>query len=205
MYVCIPDSKVQDSGFQKQKFPGLIFRNLHSLSKRWHLFCVTRALMCIYNFLAKNCWSFYWLSSRLGFHSKTTSMLKLMSIFIKKCATTSQTWHVTITASLSANHIGSHRTHDNNLRQNRRLALDIWTSSCGEETQCKDIELINSVSISSTSRTQHESLFTCKQTCFNRCCVGFSCLTSVTQFNGKRINRQIASLRLGCILIFVSI
>ena len=84
MYVCIPDSKVQDSGFQKQKFPGLIFRNLHSLSKRWHLFCVTRALMCIYNFLAKNCWSFYWLSSRLGFHSKSTSMLKLMSIFIKK-------------------------------------------------------------------------------------------------------------------------
>ena len=161
--------------------------------------------MYIYNFLAKNCWSFYWLSSRSGFHSKTTSMLKLMSIFIKKCATTPQTWHVTITASLSANHIGSHRTHDNNLRQNRRLALDIWTSSCGEETQCKDIELINSVSISSTSRTQHESLFTCKQTCFNRCCVGFSCLTSVTQFNGKRINRQIASLRLGCILIFVSI
>ena len=161
--------------------------------------------MCIYNFLAKNCWSFYWLPSRLGFHSKTTSMLKLMSIFIKKCATTPQTWHVTITASLSANHIGSHRTHDNNLRQNRRLALDIWTSSCREETQCKDIELINSVSISSTSRTQHESLFTCKQTCFNRCCVGFSCLTSVTQFNGKRINRQIASLRLGCILIFVSI
>lgn len=69
-----------------------------------------------------------------------------------------QTWHVTITASLSANHIGSHWTHDNTLRQNRRLALDIWTPSYGEETQCKDIELINSVSISSNLRLHEPNM-----------------------------------------------
>ena len=165
--------------------------------------------MCIYNFLAKNCWSFYWLSSRLGFHSKTTSMLKLMSIFIKKCATTPQTWHVTITASLSANHIGSHRTHDNTLRQNRRLALDIWTSSCGEETQCKDIELINSVSISSNLRLHEPNMSpylpVSKRVLTDVVSDSTVWLATVTQFNGKRINRQIASLRLGCILIFVSI
>ena len=88
MYVCmyvfrIPKSRIPDSrskNFQDY-YSGICIpfqRGDISFAN------VTRALMCIYNFLAKNCWSFSWLSSRSGFHSKTTSMLKLMFIFIKK-------------------------------------------------------------------------------------------------------------------------